>query len=86
MGEFKATTKIMEYLSENATTQKLAQTAKLIGSKGSDLIDQFLLHLAKTSEKIRLATLDLLKDTKITPQKIKEIFEEALEAAKKCSK
>lgn len=84
LSEFKATTKIMEYLSENSVAQKLAQVAKIAGNKGSDLIDQFLFALAKTGEKVRLSTLDLLKDSSMTPKKLKEIFEEALEVSKKC--
>ena len=82
----KVANQIMKYLSESSVAKKLADTAKLMGGKSAEVIDEFLLRLAKVSENLRLKTLELLKDSKLTPDKLKEVFEKSLEAAKKCAK
>jgi hypothetical protein len=84
--EIKAASKIMKYLSDTATAKKLKDVAKILGSKGTQKLDMFLLALAKVGEKNRIKFLELLADKKITPEKIKEIIEASLDAAKNCSK
>lgn len=86
LNEMKAATKILNYLKEEKYAKKILEGAKLLGGKGSDMLDEFLLRLATVSEKVRINTLELMKDSTITPQKIKEIISESLEMAKKCSK
>ncbi|MBC7428752.1 MAG: hypothetical protein H7336_09095 [Bacteriovorax sp.] len=84
--QIKAAAKIMKYLSKTATARKLKDIAKVMGDKGMEKIDAFLLALAKVGEKNRVKFLELLNDVKMTPEKIKEIIESALDAAKNCSK
>lgn len=86
LSEMKASTKIMEALADSKVAAKVTETAKLLGNKGAELLDEFLVRLAKVGEKVRLATLEALKDSKITPEKLNEIIKTSLEAAKKCVK
>ena len=55
-----------------------------LGNLAGEKIDKFLLYLAKAGEKVRVQFLTLLKDSSISPQKLKEAVEVALEAAKNC--
>ena len=82
----KGASKILQALSQTATAKKLKDVAVLFGNKGLEKIDLFLLHLAKTGESGRIKFLELLSNSKITPEKLKEIMEAALDAAKNCGK
>jgi hypothetical protein len=82
----KATTKILETLSDSAVVSKINASAKLIGGHASEMFDQFFLKLATVSEKVRLSVLELLKDNRLTPLKLRELVEKSLEIAKKCVK
>lgn len=82
----KGAAKILRELSQTATARKLKDVAKLFGDKGMEKIDLFLLYLAKSGEAGRVKFLELLTNAKMTPEKIKEIMEAALDAAKNCGK
>jgi hypothetical protein len=84
--QIKAASKIMRYISQTATARKLKDIALILGDKGIDKIDAFLLQLAKVSETGRVKFLELLNNSKMTPEKIKEVIESALDAAKNCKK
>ena len=84
--KIKAASKIMRYISETRTAQKLKNVALILGDKGMEKLDLFLLQLAKIGEVSRVKFLELLTNAKMTPEKIKEIIEAALDAAKNCSK
>lgn len=84
--ELKAATKIIQYLSETKVAKALKDTAAMLGAAGVEKIDDFLLLLARAGEKNRIKFLELLKDGKLTPDKIKTIVEDALDAAKNCAK
>ncbi|MBC7712657.1 MAG: hypothetical protein H7177_04935 [Rhizobacter sp.] len=84
--QIKAAAKILKYLSETATARRLKDIAKVLGDKGMEKIDAFLLALAKVGEKNRVKFLELLNDAKVTPEKMKEVIEAALDAAKNCAK
>ena len=84
--QLKIATKIMRHLSQTATARKLKDVVKIMGDKGLDKIDLFLLHLARTGESGRIKFLELMSNSKITPDKIREVIESSLEAAKNCGK
>ena len=84
--EMKAMTKIFETLNDNRVVTKIADLAKQLGKNAGNLLDEFFLRLAKVSEKTRISLLELLKDSKISSEKLKEIIEKSLANAKNCVK
>jgi hypothetical protein len=84
--ELRALTNIMEGLSQTKVASKIQDVIKLIGESGASKIDDFLLKLAKIGDKTRHRFLELLSNQQITPKKLKEIIDEALEVAKNCKK
>jgi|GEM_PF-3188803 len=86
IAELKALTNILEKLSQNELINKIRTTGKLMGISAQEKIDDFLLLLAKGSESLRIKTLEALKNSEVTPEKLKEIIEQSLHAAKNCAK
>ncbi len=86
LAELKAVTKILEHLNKSENIQKLKTTARLMGNMAQEKIDAFLLLLAKSSESLRIKTLESLQNSNLTPEKLKEIIEKSLFAAKNCAK
>lgn len=86
ISELKAMTKIFEVISDNQVVSKINATGKMLGKNASNLMDEFFLRLAKVSENTRISLLELLKDSKLTPEKLKEIVENSLAVAKNCAK
>lgn len=84
--QLKIAAKIMRHLSQTATARKLKDVVKVMGDKGMEKIDVFLLHLAHTGESGRVKFLELISNSKITPDKIREVIESSLDAAKNCGK
>ena len=84
--EVRAATKIMHYLGKTKVAKSLQDTAVMLGKAGAEKIDDFLFLLARTGEVNRIKFLELLQSAKLTPDKIKIIVEDALEAAKACGK
>lgn len=83
--EMKAMTKIFETLNDNRVVTKIADLAMQLGKNAGNLLDEFFLRLAKVSEKTRISLLELLKDSKISSEKLKEIVEKSLATAKNCA-
>jgi ribosomal protein S15P/S13E len=84
--EVKAATKILQYISQTAVGKRLKDVAKVMGEKSMEKIDLFMFNLAKTSEVNRVKFLELLSDTKVLPEKIKDIINASLDAVKNCEK
>lgn len=84
--QIKAATKILRYLGQTQMAKRVKDVVRVLGEAGMEKLDSFLLYLAKAGEKSRVKFLELLADGKITPEKIKEIIEASLEAAKNCGK
>jgi len=84
--ELNAATKILRSIGDTKVASKLKEIVKVMGANGAEKLDNFLLLLAKTGEKNRIKFLELLKDSKLTPEKFKDIIESSLNAANKCSK
>lgn len=84
--QIRAATKILQYISKTAVGKRLADVAAVMGNKGMEKIDYFLLNLAKVGEKNRVKFLELLADTKVLPEKIRDIIEASLDAVKACEK
>ena len=84
--QVKAATKILRYLGQTQMAKRVKDVVRVLGEAGMEKLDTFLLYLAKAGESSRIKFLELLKDGKITPEKIKEIVEASLEAAKNCGK
>lgn len=84
--EVRAATKIMHYLGQTKVAKSLQDTAVMLGKAGAEKIDDFLFLLARAGETNRIKFLELLQNAKLTPDKIKIIVEDALEAAKTCGK
>ena len=82
--EIKAATKIMNYLSQSQIAKKIKDVSSLISNPAMEKIDLFFSQLAKVSEKNRIKFLEYLSNKSTTPQKIKDIIEEALLAGKSC--
>lgn len=81
--QLKALSSIYKFISNNAISNKLAKVVELLGANGGKKLDEFLTLLASMSEGARLKFLNKLLDSNMTPEKIKKIVEEALEAAAK---
>jgi uncharacterized protein YdaU (DUF1376 family) len=77
-------TKIFETLKDNQTIAKISALTKSMGKNAAVQLDEFFLRLAKGSENTRISLLELLKDSKISPEKLKEIIEKSLANAKNC--
>lgn len=84
--EMKAMTKIFDTLRDNQVVAKISELSKIMGKNASNTLDEFFLRLAKVSEKSRISLLELLKDSKISSEKLKEIIEKSLANAKYCVK
>ncbi len=84
--ELNAATKILKSIGDTKVASKLKEIVKAMGANGAEKLDNFLLLLAKTGETNRIKFLELLKDSKLTPDKFKDIIESSLNAANKCSK
>jgi hypothetical protein len=84
--QIRAATKIMQYISKTAVGKRLADVAQVMGNKGMEKIDYFLLNLAKVGEKNRVKFLELLSDSKVLPEKIRDVIETSLEAIKNCER
>ena len=82
--QVKAATKILRYLGQTQMAKRVKDVVRVLGEAGMEKLDTFLLHLAKVGESSRIKFLELLKNEKITPEKLKEIIESSLEAAKNC--
>ena len=82
--EIKAASRILTALSDSVVAKRLKDMLSSLGNLAGEKIDKFLLYLAKAGEKVRVQFLTLLKDSSISPQKLKEAVEVALEAAKNC--
>ena len=74
---------IYKAIARPKVASKLREVLKLMGRKGGEKLDQFLTLLSQSSESMRIKLLEALADTKMTPNKIKEIIEEALEVVSK---
>jgi hypothetical protein len=86
LSEMKAMTKIFDTLKDNQVVAKISDLSKMLGKNASNILDEFFLRLAKASEKSRISLLELLKDSKISSEKLKEIIEKSLANAKNCVK
>jgi hypothetical protein len=84
--ELNAATKILKSIGDTKVASKLKDIVKALGTNGAEKLDHFLLLLAKTGETNRIKFLELLKDSKLTPEKFKDIIESSLNAANKCTK
>lgn len=84
--QVKAATKILRYLAQTQVAKRIKDVVRVLGEAGMEKLERFFLFLAQAGESSRLKFLELLKDTKITPEKIKEIVESSLEAAKNCGR
>jgi hypothetical protein len=82
--EIKAATKIMNYLSQSQIAKKIKEVSSMMTNPAIEKIDLFFSQLAKVSEINRVKFLEYLSNKSTTPQKIKEVIEEALLAAKSC--
>ncbi|MCP4913347.1 MAG: hypothetical protein GY909_09515 [Oligoflexia bacterium] len=70
-------------ISNKFISTKLANVVRLMGENGGKKLDEFLTLLATMPSDLRLKFLNKLRDSNMTPEKLKQIIEEALEAAKK---
>lgn len=84
IGELKIVNSILNRINDSATALKLMRAVKLIKGPAEELFERFIVSLSKVSESTRLKFLNMLQDSKITPEKLKEIIEEALKAQKNC--
>ncbi len=82
--ELKIVNSILNSINNSATAIKIARAIKLWGKPIDDLFEQFILALSKVSESTRLKFLKTLENSKLTPEKLKEIIQDALNAAKNC--
>jgi polyhydroxyalkanoate synthesis regulator phasin len=82
--ELKSVTDSINKMTDSLRGTKVIKAIELIGEKGADSINRFMTLLAESSEGLRLKFLEKLKDSSLTPEKIKIIFEEALNTAKDC--
>lgn len=81
--QVKVLTTIYKAVADNKVSAKLAQVVKLMGKAGGHKLDKFLTLLADSSQALRKRFLDSLSTGKMTPEKIRKLVDEALEAAEK---
>ncbi len=84
--QIKAAAKILRFLGQTQVAKRVKDVVRILGESGMDKFDTFLLRLARVGEGSRIKFLELLKDGKITPERLREVIEASLEAAKNCGK
>ena len=82
--DVRGASKILKYLTNRQSAKKLKEVIQALGDRGSEKMEDFLIKLAKVSEKNRIKFLEKLNESAITPEKIKQIVEKSLQAAKSC--
>lgn len=84
ISELKVINQTLQWINQSASGTKLVRALNLIKSPINDQFETFLVALSKISEANRLKFLKMLQDSKLTPDKLKGIIEESLQALKKC--
>lgn len=82
--ELKVVNSVLNSLNNSATVAKVGRTIALIGKPGLEIFENFLVRLSQGSEKTRVRFLSMMKDKAMTPEKLKEIIEDALKKSQKC--
>lgn len=84
--ELLAGTQIMKHISQTAVARKLKDVSNIMGNKSGDKLDKFLLNLAQVGENNRIKFLNFLSNSKIVPEQVKQVIDEALEALRVCER
>lgn len=82
--ELKVVNAVLNSINNSATGAKVARTIQIFGKPGLELFENFIVRLSQGSEKTRLRFLSMMKDKAMTPEKLKEIIEDALKKSQKC--
>lgn len=83
--DLKSVNIILNRINNSTSAVKIARAIKLISGPTQDFFEKFVIALSRASEKTRLKILKQIEDSKMTPEKVKEIIQNALNAAKDCS-
>jgi|GEM_PF-5060185 len=80
----KGVIEISEALKTPTLSSKLKSTMDLFGQTGKTKMNEFLLKLSETKDATRTKFLTKIKENRWTPEKIKKLIDDALEAGKSC--
>jgi len=69
---------------DKVISNKLVGALKLMGKNADEKLDMFLVRLSQSKDSVRLKFLEKLKTSDMTPEKLKKMIEESLEASKRC--
>lgn len=82
--ELKVVNSVLNSLNNSASVAKVGRVVAMIGKPGLEIFENFLVRLSQGSEKTRVRFLSMMKDKAMTPEKLKEIIEDALKKSQKC--
>lgn len=82
--ELKIVNSVLNSINNSTTVAKVGRTIAIFGKPGLELFESFIVRLSQGSEKTRLRFLTMMKDKAMTPEKLKEIIEDALKKSQKC--